>query len=340
MKKIGELLKAEREKKGLSLHEIGMNLKINPKILKAIEDGDEKQLPAKTFLRGFIRSYAQYLKIDVEEILKLFQENTQTASVPQVADQTPESASVAPIVREKPLKKNEEPQLTPGSNNRVYTIIGALVLLVAIAFVAKMIDKYQKESELPTVEVDPIQTDSNPNPADPVETSDTTAGVTTDEETQSNSSTTTTLQTDSSPTTTVPSVIATVTTTTTTTTTTKPSVTTTTLRPTTTTVRQTTTTTLTSLPSTTTTTSSTTTTTRPKTNEVILEALNKVSVRYSISEGKWETLEMAADQLHTLKARGQIQLEVSDGGAINVIVNGRDRGVPGSIGKPIKVTYP
>src|SRR6185312_15354404 len=55
MRKIGEILKSEREKKDLSLHEIGMSLKINPKILKAIEESDEKNLPAKTFLRGFIR---------------------------------------------------------------------------------------------------------------------------------------------------------------------------------------------------------------------------------------------------------------------------------------------
>ena len=32
--------------------------------------------------------------------------------------------------------------------------------------------------------------------------------------------------------------------------------------------------------------------------------------------------------------------EFTDGGAVNVIVNGRDRGVPGTIGKPIKLTYP
>ncbi len=59
MSKLGQFLKTEREKKGLSLHEIGMSLKINPKILKAIEDNDEPNLPAKTFLRGLIKSYAQ-----------------------------------------------------------------------------------------------------------------------------------------------------------------------------------------------------------------------------------------------------------------------------------------
>jgi cytoskeleton protein RodZ len=49
---------------------------------------------------------------------------------------------------------------------------------------------------------------------------------------------------------------------------------------------------------------------------------------------------MTADQVHTFKGKGKINLEVSDGGAISVIVNGRDRGVPGMIGQPIKLSYP
>ncbi len=54
MKKTGEILEKAREEKGLSLHEIGLSLKISSKVLKAIEEGDEAHLPAKTFLRGFL----------------------------------------------------------------------------------------------------------------------------------------------------------------------------------------------------------------------------------------------------------------------------------------------
>jgi len=74
--------------------------------------------------------------------------------------------------------------------------------------------------------------------------------------------------------------------------------------------------------------------------EVIVEALNKVSIKYSLSEGKWETLELQADQVHTFKSRTGVKLEVSDGGSISVIVNGRDRGVPGKIGQSINLSYP
>lgn len=64
-------------------------------------------------------------------------------------------------------------------------------------------------------------------------------------------------------------------------------------------------------------------------------------IRFTLNGGqKWETLDLAADQVHTFRARGNIDLEISDGGAINIIVNGRDRGVPGTIGKPIKLVLP
>ena len=73
---------------------------------------------------------------------------------------------------------------------------------------------------------------------------------------------------------------------------------------------------------------------------MIVEALGKVSVKYSFSSGKSDILLLEPDQVHTFRSHGSIQLEINDGGAVNIIVDGRDKGVPGTIGKPIKLTYP
>lgn len=78
--------------------------------------------------------------------------------------------------------------------------------------------------------------------------------------------------------------------------------------------------------------------TRP--NEVIIEAMSNVTLKYTLSDGKTQSLTLAADKLHTIRARGTIALEISDGGAVNLIVNGRDRGAPGVAGQPIKVNLP
>lgn len=78
MKKTGQLLKDAREAKGISLQEVSIHLKISTRTLKALEDGDKAQLPAKTFLRGFVQSYAQFLKISLPEIMVVFQEEMGT----------------------------------------------------------------------------------------------------------------------------------------------------------------------------------------------------------------------------------------------------------------------
>ena len=77
-----------------------------------------------------------------------------------------------------------------------------------------------------------------------------------------------------------------------------------------------------------------------KSVEVIVEALNKVSIKYNLGDSATEILELSADQVHTFKGKDKITLDVSDGGAVSVIVNGRDRGVPGTIGQPMKLSYP
>ena len=78
MKEIGVKIKEARNKKGLSISEVSTAIKINAKTLQAIEDSDEKNLPAKPFLRGFIQTYARYLELNVDEIMNRFAEEIGT----------------------------------------------------------------------------------------------------------------------------------------------------------------------------------------------------------------------------------------------------------------------
>jgi cytoskeleton protein RodZ len=352
MSKLGQILRAERESRELLLHEIGMSLKISPKVLQAIEEGDRSNLPAKTFLRGFIKSYAQYLRLDPNHILELFQEEYGTPA----AIETPSAGEATPLKEpiqlrvDTPLRKTKVNAIPASNTVKALPIIGALILLMLISFVVKMMDKYQKESEVEQVEapVTAVAISSAETTALPL-SSDTTSATPAIaiSSAQSISSTPTTMVTTTSlkPTTTTSSTM-------TTTTTLKPSTTTST----TTTVKPTTTTTTTSTTTTTTTTlkPTTTTTLKPTTTtkmaavvpaatspvEVIIEALNSIEVKFTLDNGTLQTLALAPDQVHTFRGKSAVQLEVSDGGAVNVIVNGRDRGVPGSIGKSIKLSYP
>lgn len=57
----GRYLRAQREVQQISLWEIAASTKIPLESLKNLENGSWEALPAEVFVRGFIRSYAQYV---------------------------------------------------------------------------------------------------------------------------------------------------------------------------------------------------------------------------------------------------------------------------------------
>jgi cytoskeleton protein RodZ len=66
---IGEKLRQERLARKLSLEQVAQQTRIRIRYLEALEQGELDSLPSLTQARGFIRTYAQYLKIDPEPFL-------------------------------------------------------------------------------------------------------------------------------------------------------------------------------------------------------------------------------------------------------------------------------
>ena len=69
MKEIGDYLKSERRKNGVSINEASEDLNINASLLSAIEDGNAKAFKDIFELKNMIKSYAKYLGLDVEKLL-------------------------------------------------------------------------------------------------------------------------------------------------------------------------------------------------------------------------------------------------------------------------------
>jgi len=61
---VGATLAAAREQQQRSLDSVAADLHLQPAVVGAIERGDEAKLPASTFLRGYVRSYARLLGLD------------------------------------------------------------------------------------------------------------------------------------------------------------------------------------------------------------------------------------------------------------------------------------
>jgi hypothetical protein len=63
---IGHSLRAARERQGIGLPEAELATKIRAKYIRALEEEDFDTLPADTYARGFLRTYADYLGLDGE----------------------------------------------------------------------------------------------------------------------------------------------------------------------------------------------------------------------------------------------------------------------------------
>ena len=62
-------LKAERERRKISLDEISASTKISTRLLHALEEDHFELLPGGIFNKGFVRAYAQHLGLDEEQMI-------------------------------------------------------------------------------------------------------------------------------------------------------------------------------------------------------------------------------------------------------------------------------
>jgi cytoskeleton protein RodZ len=71
--RFGEELKAERERRGISLNEVAVSTRVSMRHLHALEEDNYRQLPGGVFNRGIVRSYAQHCGMDVDSTVDSFQ---------------------------------------------------------------------------------------------------------------------------------------------------------------------------------------------------------------------------------------------------------------------------
>ncbi len=83
MSRLGDTLRAQRERKGITLDQAAADTRIREKFLKALEDSDYHALPGTVYTRGFLRNYAEYLTLDSEELVVLFHQERGTPEPPR-----------------------------------------------------------------------------------------------------------------------------------------------------------------------------------------------------------------------------------------------------------------
>jgi cytoskeleton protein RodZ len=77
---LGHTLKALRETQSLTLADIASRLRLDPRVIAAIEADDHQALPTALYVRGYLRGYARILGTDPEYLVGLY--NEEAPSVP------------------------------------------------------------------------------------------------------------------------------------------------------------------------------------------------------------------------------------------------------------------
>jgi hypothetical protein len=70
---LGAYLRAERERRGLALRTISENTKVSLPLLEGLESDDISRWPGGIFRRAFVRSYAESVGLDPDDVFRRFE---------------------------------------------------------------------------------------------------------------------------------------------------------------------------------------------------------------------------------------------------------------------------
>lgn len=315
MRITGELLKSERVNQGLSIQNVSNALKLSSKIINAIEAGQASDLPAKTFVRGFVKSYAEFLKLDSEVVLRQFQEEmgstiplpkvpppqpTETGEYIKATKPTPRhtsqnySQSKAASVASIKQQNLEEQHL---NNKILMVLIGAVVLVVLIVIGNKLFG----QGDEPITPVAAVQTSETTDVIIPTFENIDPAALESKASVSSDGTSATTNV--SSATTTVAAAAST-----------DSSIL---LQP-----------------------DNDMAPSAAKPVELLLEAKKDIEIYYAKGNSKnFKPIKLFANKLQIIRSATGLHLKASDGGAFKIVVNGIDMGNAGPNNKPVKLSF-
>jgi len=69
----GQILRQARERLGLEQKDISSKLNLQVETIDAVENDAAEKLPAPTYVRGYIRSYARMVQLNGDELIKLYE---------------------------------------------------------------------------------------------------------------------------------------------------------------------------------------------------------------------------------------------------------------------------
>ena len=113
---VGDTLRSEREKKGLSIKDIEKATSIRAFYIECIEEGRYDELPGEAYTKGFIRNYANFLKLDANALVgQYMNENHPEAVQPEPV------AAPQPAPAERPARRPAAPSKPQRTERQTFT---------------------------------------------------------------------------------------------------------------------------------------------------------------------------------------------------------------------------
>lgn len=85
---VGERLRDERLKRQLTLEQVAQQLKLKAEVLASLESDEPDKAILPTFMRGYLKAYARFLKLPEQALLAQFEQRHQLKSTPVKAMRT------------------------------------------------------------------------------------------------------------------------------------------------------------------------------------------------------------------------------------------------------------
>lgn len=123
---LGQTLRTRREQLGIGLDQVERDTFIRARQLTAIEEDRFDALPGEAYARGFVRTYADYLKLDPETCVQYL--NASHFAPPEVVH--------SPTRDPLPRRLRREPRVFDPRESRRWPLIAALVVFLISGIVA------------------------------------------------------------------------------------------------------------------------------------------------------------------------------------------------------------
>ncbi len=141
--KLGDVLRAARETKGVDLTRVERDTKIRERYLSALERGDYRDLPGSVYTKGFLRNYGAYLGLDPEYLIDLYRLETSSAAAERPRMPSPP--------RPLSTRRSRAFVVTPG------VVVAAILTILVGGFVAYLGYEFVNFARTPELRItDPV----------------------------------------------------------------------------------------------------------------------------------------------------------------------------------------